>query len=286
MTNAIELKNLRKSYPGFTLENISLTLPAGQIMGFLGENGAGKTTAIKAMLGLIRRDGGQIRLLGKDVDQDGAAVKKAVGVVLDDCPFPILLSAAEVERILSRIYDNWDSRVFAARCRSLGLDPQKPVKEYSKGMRTKLSLAAALAHHARLLILDEPTSGLDPVVREELLDLLREFIQDESHSILFSSHITSDLDKIADRVAFLHEGRLLLCQEKDEMLDDMGILRCPERELALLPQGQVERIRRGAFGCEALIRDRRGLARRRPGPVIDPAPPEGILLFYIKGERL
>lgn len=286
MTNAIELKNVCKQYDGFTLKDLTLTLPAGQVMGFLGENGAGKTTAIKAILGLIRTDGGSIRLLGRDAAQGDTSVKEEVGAVLDECPFPPLFSAAEVEKSLRRIYKSWDAATFARLCQKLGLDKSKPVKDYSKGMKTKLSLAAALAHQPRLLILDEPTSGLDPVVREEILDIFREFIQDESHAILFSSHITSDLDKIADSVAFLHKGRLLFCREKDELLEDMGILRCARRELSGLGGETIERVRQSAFGCEALIRDRRGFIRRRPGMLVDPVHLEDIMLFYIKGEKI
>ena len=205
--NALELHGVCKKYGGFALRNVGFTLPRGTVMGLIGENGAGKTTTIKAVLDLIRPDSGEITVLGEH--GSNPSVREKIGVVLENGGFPSAMSAAQVSTLLGRAYKNWNAEQFASYIEKFGIDREKAIRDYSKGMKTKLNIAAALSHDAELLLLDEPTSGLDPVVRDEVLDLLYDFMQDENHAILLSSHITSDLDKIADEITFIHKGEVL-----------------------------------------------------------------------------
>ena len=280
MKNAIDLRGLRKEYKGFTLDNISLSLPMGCIMGFIGENGAGKSTTIKAMLGLIGKDSGEVLLLGKDPLKD-RTVMEDIGLVLDSGFFPPEMNAKALGTALSSIYRNWDSAAFRAFLSRFEIDPAKKVKEYSRGVVMKLSLTAALSHKAKLLILDEATSGLDPIVRDDILDLLFEFIEDEQHSVFLSSHITDDLEKIADYVAFLHKGKLVLSAEKDLLLDSFGILKCSEAELQSLSPTSVTGMRKSEFGVTALVKKYELPARYQ----VEPASLEDIMLYSIKGKR-
>ena len=254
MDNALEIKGLCKQYEGFALENVSFTLPRGAVMGFIGENGAGKTTTIKSILNLIHRDAGEIHVLGLDNIKNERAVKERLGVVLEDGCFLNTLNARQVDTLMGKAYKSWKSEQFFGYMKRFGIDERKKIKDYSKGMRMKLSIAAALSHGAELLIMDEPTSGLDPVVRDEVLDLFYDFMQDEGHAILLSSHITSDLDKIADYITFIHSGRIVLSEPRDELLDTYGVLHCTADQLAALDPAAVRAKRVGAFGCEALVR--------------------------------
>ena len=213
MKNALEIRGLTRKYEGFALDSVNLTLPRGCVMGLVGENGAGKTTLIKTVLDLVRPDSGEIEVLGGRADD--AAVRERIGAVLEDGGFLSTMNAAQVDTLLGRAYRAWDGAQFASYLDRFGIDRRKAIKDYSRGMKMKLSIAAALSHGAELLILDEATSGLDPVVRDEVLDLLYDFMQDESHAVLLSSHITSDLDKIADEITFIHKGEVLL-SEPDE----------------------------------------------------------------------
>ena len=247
MEYAMELRNLRKEYKQFTLDNISLSLPMGSIMGFIGENGAGKSTTIKAMLGLIRPDGGSIRLLGKD-PTTSRAVMEQVGMVLDAGFFPPEMNPKQLGKSLSSIYKHWDASAFAHYLQRFDIDPGKKVKELSRGMVMKLSLAVALSHGAKLLVLDEATSGLDPIIRDDILDILYDFIQDEEHSVFLSSHITGDLEKIADYVAFIHQGKVLMVGEKDTLLETYGLYHCTkDLLLELEPQAVGRAIERAAL---------------------------------------
>ncbi len=280
MENAIELKDLTKRYKSFTLDHISLTLPAGCILGFIGENGAGKSTTIKSMLGLIRPGGGEIRLLGKNPLKD-RSIMEDVGVVLDSGFFPCSMTARQVGYMLESIYKNWDSEKYRDLTEKFELPEKTKLKGYSRGMIMKLSLAAALSHHPRLLILDEATSGLDPVVRDDILDLLLEYIQDEQNSVFLSSHITGDLEKISDYVVFLHQGKIVLSGEKDLLLDRYGLLKCGETELSELDPQAVIGLRRSEFGCSALVEKYRLPA----GLLVEPATLDDIMLYHIKGEK-
>lgn len=280
MENALEIKGLCKQYTGFALDNVSFSLPRGAVMGFIGENGAGKTTTIKAVLNLIRRDAGEIRVLGMDNIRDERAVKERIGVVLEDGCFLNTMNARQVDTLMGKAYQNWNPEQFFGFIRRFGIDENKKIKDYSKGMRMKISIAAALSHGAELLLMDEPTSGLDPVVRDEVLDLFYDFMQDEGHAILLSSHITSDLDKIADYITFIHGGRVALSEPRDELLDTYGVLRCTADQLAALEPQAVRAKRMGAFGCEALVR-RDGVPQGWP---VEPVNIEQIMLFLTRGE--
>ena len=280
MENALEIKGLCKQYTGFALENVSFSLPRGAVMGFIGENGAGKTTTIKAVLNLIRRDAGEIRVLGMDNIRDERAVKERIGVVLEDGCFLNTMNARQVDTLMGKAYQSWKPEQFFGFIRRFGIDENKKIKDYSKGMRMKISIAAALSHGAELLLMDEPTSGLDPVVRDEVLDLFYDFMQDEGHAILLSSHITSDLDKIADYITFIHGGRVALSEPRDELLDTYGVLRCTADQLAALEPQAVRAKRMGAFGCEALVR-RDGVPQ---GWQVEPVNIEQIMLFLTRGE--
>ena len=285
MTNAIEIHGLCKSYGDFSLDHVDLTLPGGSIMGLIGENGAGKTTTIKCILNLIRRDSGEITIMGRDSISQEKAVKADIGVVLDECYFHDTLRPRDIDRILARVYESWDSALFDTYLDKFRLPEGKFVKEFSRGMKMKLSLAAALAHRPRLLILDEATAGLDPVVRDEILDEFLGFIQDEDHAILISSHITSDLEKAADYITYLHQGRVVLSEAKDDILDHYGRVGCTAADLAAIDPEDLLRVRRGAFGCEALIRDRGTFQRKYPGLMVDRVKLEDIMLFTGKGEE-
>ena len=280
--NAIECRDLTKSYQGFTLDHITFTLPAGCILGLVGENGAGKTTTIKCILNLIRRDAGQITLLGQDNLSGETLAKADVGVVLDECYFHDTLRPRDIDRILSHVFSNWDSALFDTYLDKFQLPEGKYVKEFSRGMKMKLTIAAALSHQARLLVLDEATAGLDPIVRDEILDIFYEFTRDETHSVLISSHILSDLEKICDYIAFLHEGQLLFCEEKDALLETYGIFNdTAEQAEALMPEAVVVRETTPYGGVRALVR--RALAPagfRLEKPTI-----EDIILFLAKGEK-
>lgn len=281
MENALEINGLCKHYDGFALQDVSFTLPRGVVMGFIGENGAGKTTTIKAVLNLIRRDAGAIKVLGLDNIAQERAVKERIGVVLEDGCFLNTLTARHVDVLMGKAYQSWQSEQFFRFMERFGIDRNKKIKEYSKGMRMKVSIAAALSHGAELLIMDEPTSGLDPVVRDEVLDLFYDFMQEDSHAILLSSHITSDLDKIADHITFIHQGRVLLSEPRDELLDTFGVLRCTAEQLSALEPSAVRAKRIGAFGCEALVR-RGSVPANWP---VEAANIEQIMLFLTRGEE-
>ncbi len=251
--NAIELRGLTKTYKTFQLGPIDLTLPMGTIMGLVGENGAGKSTTLKAILDLVKPSAGEITLLGQPVPDAYPALKEEIGVVLDALPFPGYLNAKELGNCMAAAFQSWDSQVYSGYLARLNLPESQKIKEYSRGMTMKLALATALSHHAKLLILDEATSGLDPMVRQEILDILYDFC-DEEHAILISSHIVSDLEKICDYIAFLHEGKLLLVDEKDKLLEQYGLLKCSKEQMAALAKGTVLSSRIYNYGAEALVR--------------------------------
>lgn len=249
--NALEIISLQKHRKGFSLDGINLTLPAGCIMGLIGENGAGKTTTIKLMLDMIRKDGGTVRILGKD---SAEISKEDIGVVLDEVGLPTCLTACQVDKIMSKAYTQWSSDEFFAYLKRLNVPENKAFSALSRGMKMKLGIACALSHKAKLLILDEATSGLDPAVRDEVIDILLDFTRDEEHSVLISSHIVSDLEKICDYIAFLHKGRLMLCEEKDRLYEQYGIIRCDEKTLSAIEPSAVIGKRVSAFGVEAIVR--------------------------------
>lgn len=283
MTNGIEIKGLCKSYGDFALQNINLTLPGGTIMGLIGENGAGKTTTIKCILNIIHRDAGQITLMGHDNIQDEVLAKQDIGVVLDECLFHDTLQATDIDKIFAPVYTQWDSTLFHTYLDKFKLPKKKFLKEYSRGMKMKLSLAAALSHHPKLLILDEATAGLDPVVRDEILNEFLGFLGDEEHSILMSSHITTDLEKVADYITYIHQGQVVLSEAKDTLLDNYGRVGCTTADLATIAPEDLLRVRKGSYGCEALVADRALFHRTYPKLMVERISLDDIMLFIGKG---
>lgn len=293
----LEIRNLTKHYADFSLDHVNLTLPGGSILGLMGENGAGKSTTIKAVMGLIRPDEGEVRMFGEKAGEDKPALKEHVGLVLEDLHLPDFFNARVIGRMMAGLYKNWDALLFGRYLERFSIAPEKKLKDYSRGMRMKLALAMALSHGAKLLILDEPTSGLDPMIREEALDLLREFVMDETHSVLISSHIISDLEKTADYVAILRRGRLMLCGEKDRILEEYRIVKGSREEIqALEAEGRftTEGFRENCFGAEALARltdrdaqwgsGRWGDSEEFSDIILEPAGLEQILLYLAKEE--
>ena len=280
--NAIEIKGLEKRYDGFQLGSFDLTLPSGCIMGLVGENGAGKSTTIKLIMNAIGRDAGEISVLGVDNRSAGFRnVKEDIGVVLDEAYFPEVMSARNVGKVMALTYKNWDAAAFEGYLKKFSLAPDKIFKDYSRGMRMKLAIAAALSHGAKLLILDEATSGLDPMARDELLDIFNDFTRDENCSILLSSHIVSDLEKICDYIAFLHKGRLVLCEEKDRLLEEYALVRLPEERLSELSEESIISRRASGYGTEALVL-RGGIPAAIP---TEHTSLEDIILFLAKGDE-
>lgn len=280
MENALELKGLVKEFKDFRLGPVDLTLPSGCILGLVGENGAGKTTTLNMILDLLKPSSGEIRVLGKTIQEGYPQVKEELGVVLDEANFPDGFKIHQVESIMSGLYRNWDKAAFAGYVSRFDLPKNKRIKDFSKGMRVKLSIAIALSHNARLLILDEPTSGLDPIVRDEIVDIFYEFTRQKDHSILISSHIISDLERLCDYMAFLHKGHLAFFDEKDRLLERYGLFHGSREELDELPRQAVRGRRNTGYGVDALID--RTIA---PEAKVSAAGIEDIMVFLVKGEN-
>lgn len=282
-TNAIEINQIKKVYDGFTLGALSFTVPKGCVMGFVGQNGAGKSTTIKAILNVIKPNSGDIKVLGFDSVTEEKQYKDDIAVVFDSLPFHEGLNARKVDRILKSIYKKWNSEVFFHYLKRFNLPEKKKLGDFSKGMKMKFQIATALSHDAKLLIMDEATSGLDPVVRSEMLDVFMEYMQDEEHTILMSSHITSDLEKIADCVTFIHNGQLLLSGYKDEIIENHGIIQCEEEYIKEIDDADIVSIRRNDFGASVMIKNRTQTGSKYAGAVVDTATLDDILLFYVRG---
>lgn len=285
METILEVKDISKTYSNFTLNNVSISLPKGCIMGFIGENGAGKTTTIKAILQLIYLDSGSIHVFGKDMAKFDKSCKEEIGVVLSDSMFPENMTPKNIDVVMKNIYHNWDSPVFFNYCKNLNLPVLKRIKEYSKGMKMKLGIACALSHHPKLLLMDEATSGLDPIVRDEILEVFLDFIQDEEHSVFLSSHITSDIEKVADYVVFIHEGQIILSEAKDELLENYAILKATSEQFEALENSDIIGYRTSKYSIDVLIKDRFAMKKRFPDAVLEHATLEDIMLFTIKGEQ-
>ncbi|MEG1144126.1 MAG: ABC transporter ATP-binding protein [Clostridium sp.] len=286
--NILEIKGLTKNYDDFSLTDIYLTIPYGCIMGMIGENGAGKSTTIKAILGLIHADAGSIRIFGMDGIAEGEKIREDLGIVLGELNLPSTFNGKEIEKMMSKVYKNWDSTIYYEYLEQFDINKNKKIKDYSKGMKIKAALAIALSHQAKLLILDEPTDGLDPSIREEVLDILREFILDEEHSVLISSHILSDLEKISDYVALIHKGRMVLCEEKDRLLEDYRILKGSTESIKKAAEEDDHMtllgIREHNFGSEALVK--KGKIRLEEYHLIaEPATLEEIMIYMVKEEK-
>lgn len=251
--NALEIRGLTKAYQGFRLGGLDLTLPSGCIMGLIGENGAGKSTTIKLILDMISKDGGSVKILGRDGADDTVLVREDVGVVMDEVGIPECLTVSQIGKVMKNIFRNWDEAAYDQLVTRFSLPDEKQFKDFSRGMKMKTGIAIALSHDAKLLLLDEATSGLDSVVRDEVVDLLSEFTREENHSILISSHIVSDLEKLCDYVAFLHKGKLMLCEEKDMLLAEYGVVHCTAEQLKGIPENAVKHKKESPYGVEALV---------------------------------
>ena len=282
----IEIRQMTKTYPAFRLDRVDLSVPKGSIVGLIGENGAGKTTLIKGMLGLVHPEEGEVLIFGKDAKTSMKEIKTNIGVVLDGSFFMELLKVQAIDTVMKGIYDKWDTALFYDYLQRFGIDPSKKIKELSKGMQKKLEILTALSHHPKLLILDEPTSGLDPVVRNEILDIFQDFILDEECSILLSTHITSDLEHIADYLAFIDNGQMIFFETRDKVLDSYGILKCDQKKFERLEPSDVIRYRRNRYNYEVLVNDRHSIRRTYRDAVIEKITIEDLMLLYIKGEKL
>ena len=279
--NALELKHVSKSFSGFSLDNVSLTLPSGCIMGLIGENGAGKSTTIKLILDMLRKDSGTITILGRDNGKDISLLKEEIGVVMDEVGIPDCLTAKQVGKVMKHTFRHWDEAEYDRLLQKLSLPNHKPFKDFSRGMKMKLGIAVAMSHHAKLLLLDEPTSGLDPVVRDEVVEMFYDFTRDENHSILISSHIVSDLERLCDYVAFLHRGKLLLCEEKDLLLSEYGIMYCTAEQLSALDRNVVKYRKDTPYGAEIIV-------SRKDAPKgfkLSPISIEELFVFMVKEAR-
>ncbi|HNX29040.1 MAG TPA: ABC transporter ATP-binding protein [Syntrophomonadaceae bacterium] len=282
--NALIVKGLAKKYQGFILDDVSFNVPNGAIVGLIGENGAGKSTTINAILGLIKKDAGTISILGKQEDEIDNDIRNQIGVVFDGSNFPDVLSARKLNHVFKNIYSTWEENKYFALLQKMSLPTDKKIKEFSKGMKMKLSIAVAFSHQSKLLILDEATSGLDPVVRDDILDMFLDFVQDESNAILVSSHITSDLEKVADYIVFIHNGKVVFNKTKDELRYKYGIVKCGSAQFDAIDKNEVIAYRKQDYEWEVLVADRAAAQRKYPKAVIDPATIDEIMLLYVKGE--
>ena len=282
--NALTVSGLAKNYKEFSLSDVSFEVPQGAIVGLIGENGAGKSTTLNAILGLIHKDAGEISIMGSPIEELSLDMKEKIGVVFDGTNFSEELTPKKLNKLLKGIYTSWDEDFFVSLLKKLSLPFQKKIKSFSKGMKAKLSIAVAFAHHPKLLILDEATSGLDPIVRDHILDMFLDFVQDEENSILVSSHITTDLEKVADYIVFIHEGRLIFSKPKDELLEHYGIVKCGAAQFEALNQQDIIAYRKQDYEWQVLVSDRQSAEKKYPKAMVIPATIDEIMLLYVKGE--
>ena len=284
MENILEVKNLCKKYNQFELKNVNLTLPKGMIMGLIGENGAGKTTTIKSILNLTNSTG-EINIFGLNVKKYDKKIKEDIGVVLNENFFSEYLNPKDINKIMKNIYKNWDEKLYFKYLEDFKLPQNKISKEFSSGMKMKLKIAVVLAHHPKLLILDEPTSGLDPVARSEILDIFQDFIQNGENSIFVSSHITSDLEHIADYITFINDGEIVLSKTRDELLEEYGIVKCSKAEFEKINKKDYVKYKVNRYEYDVLVENKSEFKRKYDFNVIDKPTLEDIMLIYIKGEK-
>ena len=284
MENILEVKNLCKKYNQFELKNVNLTLPKGMIMGLIGENGAGKTTTIKSILNLTNSTG-EINIFGLNVKKYDKKIKEDIGVVLNENFFSEYLNPKDINKIIKNIYKNWDEKSYFKYLEDFKLPQNKISKEFSSGMKMKLKIAVTLAHHPKLLILDEPTSGLDPVARSEILDIFQDFIQNGENSIFVSSHITSDLEHIADYITFINDGEIVLSKTRDELLEEYGIVKCSKAEFEKINKKDYVKYKVNRYEYDVLVENKSEFKRKYDFNVIDRPTLEDIMLIYIKGEK-
>ena len=283
--NNIEIKNVTKKYDGFLLDKISFDVPAGSIVGLIGENGAGKTTTIKSILNIIKSEG-TVKIFNKDINQNEKEIKQNIGVVLDDSFLSTYLTPKYINSVMKEFYKNWDEEKYNKLLKQFGLPSDKLIKDFSSGMKMKLKIATAISHNPKLLILDEPTSGLDPVVRNEILDIFRKYIEeDETRSILLSSHITTDLEHISDYIIFIDRGKIILNVPTNELLENYGIIKCSKEEFAKISEDDYISYRKSKYQYEVLTSDKNKIKKKYNISSIDKPSIEDIMLFYIRGER-
>ena len=287
MNAILEVEGLTKSYKNsdFYLNNISFSLPRGAIMGFIGENGAGKTTTISCILNTLLKDSGTVKIFGKNIDDGSADIRNDIGVVFDASSFSDDLTATQLSSVMRQIYTKWDNNLFNVYLKKFKLSNKKKVRTFSRGMSMKLGIAVALSHRPRLLILDEVTSGLDPVARDEILDIFLDFVQDENHSVLLSSHITTDLEKIADYITFIHEGKIIFCKKKDELIYKYGIMRCKSAQFAEIDRKNIIAYKKQDYQTDVLINNKQAMEKKYRDFVIDNVTIEEIILMFVKGEK-
>ncbi len=288
MENILELRQLSKTFPksDFKLDKLSFSLPYGAIMGFVGENGAGKTTTIGCILNTMNKSGGTVKLFGKEMTDSDTDIREKIGVVYDGDNFPGCWTAGQLSKVMEGLYAQWDEALFRKYLEEFHLPARQKIGRFSKGMTMKLAIAAALSHHPQLLILDEATSGLDPVMRDDMLDVFLEFVQEEDHSILLSSHITSDLEKVADYITFIHQGRLIMTVPKDDLIYHYAVLRCKESQFSALDPKDILACRRRDYQIDVLVADGKAAEEKYKGIVADHVSVDEAMLLLIKGERL
>ncbi len=286
--NILEVQQISKTYKksNFTLGQISFSLPYGAILGFVGENGAGKTTTIGCILNTVVKDSGTVKLFGREMLDSDTEIREKIGVVYDGDNFPDFFTAKQLSRVMKGLYKQWDDALFQKYLEDFHLPVKQKFKYYSKGMTMKLAIAAALSHHPQLLILDEATSGLDPVMRDEMLDVFLEFVQEEDHSILLSSHITGDLEKVADYITLIHDGRLIMTVSKNDLTYHYGVMRCRESQFLALDPGDILAYRKRDFQTDVLVSDKKEAERKYKGAVVDPVSIDEMMLLFVKGERV
>lgn len=285
MKNIIEIKDLKKNYSNFKLDIKELKIPEGVIVGLIGENGAGKTTLIKSILNVINKNKGTIKIFDKDHNKEEQIIKEDIGVVLDDCFFPEILTAKDIDLTMKDVFKKWESEVFSDYLKKFGIPSNKKIKELSKGMRKKLEIATALSHKPKLLILDEPTSGLDPVVRNEVLDIFLDFIKDETNTILLSTHITSDLEHIADQIVFIDNGSIVINNLRDELIDNYGILKCDLKDFDKINKEDIIRYKKNRYDVQILVSDKNIISKKYKDCIIDKITLEDLMILMIKGEK-
>ena len=284
MSNVLNLSNVIKNYPDFTLDNVSFSVPKGCICGFIGQNGAGKTTTIQLILDIIKKDGGTIEVMGQSMEENGAALKEEIGVVYDEMAFHEFMTPNEINTMMKHIYKNWQQDTFFEYLKRFSLPRNKRCGAFSRGMRMKLQIAVALSHNAQLLIMDEPTSGLDPIVRNEMLQIFQEFVMDENHTILLSSHITGDLERIADMVVFIDHGKIVLSGNKDEIMETHGLIKCKKEDVESIDKEDVVSVRKSGFGAEVLVFDKAKCSKKYEKMVMENIALEDIMIFYVNRE--
>lgn len=284
--NVLEIKNLTKDYGDFVLDKLNFTIPKGVIMGLIGENGAGKSTTINCILNEISKTSGEIFIFGKDHSKEEIQIKDKIGVVFDENHFPDIFTPIEIGKYMSGIYTCWDWPAYLNFLLQFDLPKNKKIQDFSKGMKVKLAFAVALSHEADLLILDEATSGLDPIIRDDILDILIDFVQKETHSILVSSHIISDLEKVADYITFIHKGKLIFSNPKDDLIDNYGTVSCGVAIFDSLDKSEIIAYRKEDYHFKVLVKDRKKIINKYKSAIVEPATIEEIMLFHVKGELI